>query len=187
MLLAKLFTQPGNLLILDEPTNDLDIETLELLEELLANYDGTLLLISHDRTFLNNLVTSTLVFEDDGGVSEYVGGYDDWLRQRKSVNAVSAGLSGNPVAGARSTPRTVKKGKLAYKEKQELEQLPEKIARLETSIAEIHQQMADPEFFKQSPAKTKAIQISLESHEQDLETAFSRWEELEEKQAQLAG
>ena len=184
VLLAKLFTQPGNLLILDEPTNDLDIETLELVEELLAGYDGTLLLISHDRTFLNNLVSSTLVFEGGGGVSEYVGGYDDWLRQRKS----SSNERAMPIVAPAVTIATPgkKKAKLTYKDQRELDSIPEKIAKFEALIDEIHQKMADPDFFKQPPAKMSAVQTTLEETESALEAVFERWEKLEAKQEQLA-
>ncbi|MEL0082471.1 MAG: ATP-binding cassette domain-containing protein [Gammaproteobacteria bacterium] len=182
VLLAKLFVQPGNLLILDEPTNDLDIETLELLEELIANYDGTLLLISHDRTFLNNLVTSTLVFEPHG-VNEYVGGYDDWLRQRPTPTSPVAVTAGASSPAEKSAPKKVK---LSYKEQRELDQLPEKIAELEKAIAALHQEMAEPEFFKQPAEEIQADQAALAQHERDLEIAFQRWETLEEKQDQLA-
>jgi len=187
VMLAKLFTQPGNLLVLDEPTNDLDVETLELLEALLEDYAGTLLLISHDRSFLNNLVTSTLVFENGGEVNEYVGGYDDWLRQRKQ-------LTGTPTSGVTSSSAdsesgggtVTKKSKLSYKDKRELDQLPEQIAALEDDIAKIHQQMADSEFFKQPAADIAVVQQRLDEHSLALENAFARWEELELKQEQLA-
>lgn len=182
VLLAKLFTQPGNLLILDEPTNDLDIETLELLEELLANYQGTLLLISHDRTFLNNLVTSTLVFEGEQGVSEYVGGYDDWLRQRQSTRGIPKSKPTSAAASAAPAPKNIK---LTYKDQRELNALPEQIARYESLIAQLHQQMADPAFFKQPVVETDAVQTTLAEHESALEKAFDRWAELEQKQGQL--
>jgi len=186
VMLARLFTQPGNLLVLDEPTNDLDVETLELLEALLEDYAGTLLLISHDRSFLNNLVTSTLVFENDGEVNEYVGGYDDWLRQRKPVNGRLATSPTEPVmthsAVATVPSPAAKKIKLSYRDKRELDQLPEQIASLEELIEELHQQMAESAFFKQPADDIAATQSRLEAHTLALDAAFNRWEELEQKQ-----
>ncbi len=181
VLLAKLFTQPGNLLILDEPTNDLDIETLELLEELLAGYTGTLLLISHDRTFLNNLVSSTLVFEPEG-VKEYVGGYDDWLRQRRrpAKPQVAAKKPEKQASPAKTSPASKPK-KLAYKEQRELDQLPDKLAQLEHSIGQIHQQMSETEFFQKPADQIAKVQKKLETEEANLEQAFERWEHLEQK------
>ncbi|MBL4621137.1 MAG: ATP-binding cassette domain-containing protein [Immundisolibacteraceae bacterium] len=186
VLLAKLFTQPGNLLILDEPTNDLDIETLELLEELLAGYTGTLLLISHDRTFLNNLVSSTLVFESEG-VKEYVGGYDDWLRQRRrpTITApVAAKQSAANSKPAQAAPAK-KTQKLAYKEQRELDQLPDQLAQLEHAIGQIHQQMSETEFFQQPADQIAKVQKQLENEEANLEQAFERWESLEQKLSEL--
>lgn len=187
VMLAKLFTQPGNLLVLDEPTNDLDVETLELLEALLEDYAGTLLLISHDRSFLNNLVTSTLVFENGGEVNEYVGGYDDWLRQRKQLTGTpNSGVISSSADSESGGGTVTKKSKLSYKDKRELDQLPEQIAALEDDIAKIHQQMADSEFFKQPAADIAVVQQRLDEHSLALENAFARWEELELKQEQLA-
>ena len=193
VLLAKLFTQPGNLLILDEPTNDLDIETLELLEELLASYTGTLLLISHDRTFLNNLVTSTLVFESTG-VKEYVGGYDDWLRQRRRPSSATAETANsspknskpgqNTSAKPASAPKQKTK-KLGYKEQRELDQLPDKLAQLEHAIGQIHQKMSETEFFQQPADQIAKVQQQLENEEAALEKTFERWEFLEQKLSEL--
>ncbi|MDF1667776.1 MAG: ABC transporter ATP-binding protein, partial [Planctomycetota bacterium] len=173
LLLAKLFTKPANVLVLDEPTNDLDAETLELLEDLLLDYPGTVLLVSHDRAFLNNVVTSTMVFESPGKVKEYVGGYDDWLRQRpapvveKTVKKTKA----------KKTPR--KKKKLSYHLVKELEKLPEKIDSLETRQSELYEEMAKPEFFKQAESDVVIKKKELATVEADLAKAYERWEELE--------
>ena len=154
LLLARLFTQPANLLVLDEPTNDLDVETLELLEELLTDYTGTLLIVSHDRTFLDNVVTSTLVFEGDGKVGEYVGGYSDWLRQRKETLTERV----KPVSDEQKKAKPVKKAmqgeknkpqKLSYKEQRELEELPARIESLESEQAELHSTTSSSEFYQQ--------------------------------------
>ena len=132
MLLAKLFTIPSNILVLDEPTNDLDIDTLDLLEELLIDYKGTVILVSHDRAFLNNVVTSTLVFEGDGTINQYVGGYDDWLRQRKTIEQSTS------TTGVKIKPKSLLEvKKLSYKDQRELDELPKKIELLETQIKSI--------------------------------------------------
>jgi ATP-binding cassette subfamily F protein uup len=177
LLLARLFTKPSNVLVMDEPTNDLDIETLELLEELLGDYPGTLLLVSHDREFLNNVVTSTLVLEGEGRVKEYAGGYDDWLRQR------GAGCQPAPrekpaaaQAGQRPAPRP---RRLTYKEQIELAALPDRIAALEAEVGELHAAMADPTFYRQEPAAIVQAKTRLQSLEQDVAAAYQRWEELE--------
>jgi ATP-binding cassette subfamily F protein uup len=185
LLLAKLFTRPANVLVLDEPTNDLDLETLELLEELLLDFDGTLLLVSHDRAFLDNVVTSTLVFEGDGRVRQYVGGYADWVRQRPPVPAVS------PVAprkaansGQTATPpeKKAKAKKLSYKDQRELQQLPARIEALEQELEQLQQQLSDPEVFKQQGAEgLQALGERLKQAEAELELAFDRWAELEEE------
>ena len=148
LLLARLFTRPSNVLVMDEPTNDLDIETLELLEELLLDYSGTLLLVSHDRAFLNNVVTSTIVLEGEGEVNEYPGGYDDWLSQRKPK--VKESKEKLPDKVAEEEPVREKKPqirKLSHKEEQELAALPAKIEKLETRQDELYTLMADPDFF----------------------------------------
>ncbi len=177
LLLAKLFTKPSNVLVLDEPTNDLDVETMELLESLLLEYTGTVLLVSHDRAFLNNVATSTLAISADGSVREYDGGYDDYVRQRPSDTPVDSG------AGKTSSPRTAKPEsrakKLTYKEQKELEALPALIDRLETQIAELHTLMADPAFYKQSSEAMATSNARLAQVEADLASAFERWETLE--------
>ncbi len=176
LLLAKLFTKPSNILVLDEPTNDLDAETLELLEELLMEYPGTLLIVSHDRAFLNNVVTSTLVFEGDGQVKDYAGGYDDWVRQKQAVEAQvqATAVKSEP---ARSKPEKAKK--LSFKDQRELETLPQLIEKLETEQADLHQKMADPAFYQQAGAEIAKLTNDLEVIHQRLQTAYARWEELE--------
>jgi ATP-binding cassette subfamily F protein uup len=179
LLLARLFARPSNLLVMDEPTNDLDAETLDLLEERVADYAGTLLLVSHDREFLDNVVTSTLVFEGAGRVSEYVGGYSDWLRQRSSAPAgTRAAVSVKPRAdAARAKPR-----RLSYKEQRELEAIPERIQDLETEQSLLQQQIADPELFKGDRARATATLERLQSVGAELEQAYARWDALESQQ-----
>ncbi|MEZ5511397.1 MAG: ATP-binding cassette domain-containing protein [Gammaproteobacteria bacterium] len=181
LLLAKLFTKPSNLLVLDEPTNDLDIETLELLEELVSNYQGTILLVSHDRQFLNNIVTSTFAFEGDGVINEYVGGYDDWLRQRKPLTnkaPLKETSSTKPEPKPEAKPAPAKK-KLSYKEQRELETLPQTIEKLEKELANLHQQLADPTLYQQGADKLQALQKQVADAELALEVAFERWAELD--------
>lgn len=173
LLLAKLFTKPSNVLVLDEPTNDLDVETLELLEDLLMAYDGTVLLVSHDRVFLNNVVTSTIVFEESGRVKEYVGGYDDWVRQRPAPKPVKTEKK------ARAMKAAGRKKKLSYRLIKELAALPEKIDLMETRQIELFDKMASPEFFKQHETVIVDRQKELETLKADLEKAMERWEELE--------
>ena len=177
LLLARLFSKPANLLVMDEPTNDLDVETLELLEELLLEYEGTLLLVSHDRAFLNNVVTSTLVFEGEGKISEYVGGYDDWIRQRKSEAESSAPAAGKP---ATSTKKKRSQKKLSYKEKRELESLPKQIEALEAEQDTLQQQLTDPAFYQQGGEAVSTATDRFKQIEQQLEQAYQRWEVLEE-------
>ena len=182
LLLAKIFKHPSNLLILDEPTNDLDSETLELLEELLLDYQGTILLVSHDRAFLNNVVTSTLVFEGEGQIKEYAGGYDDYIRQ--SEQAVPNEEEEKESKQKKPEPeksQSSQKKKLTYKEQKELESLPEKLEQLETRQAEIHEQMVDPGFFKQDGDEISKVNQELEELNQELTQAYTRWEELEER------
>ncbi len=185
LLLARLFAQPSNLLVLDEPTNDLDAETLELLEELLIDYAGTLLLISHDRSFLNSVVTRTLVFEK-GGVGEYAGGYDDWLLQRpaptvdKPVDKSSPAKAAAPAAPApKVEAKPAGKKKLSFKEQRELEQLPQRIEQLEAQMAALQAEMATPAFYQQDSATITGKQQALQDLEGELETVFARWEALE--------
>ncbi len=173
LLLAKLFTKASNVLVLDEPTNDLDMETLDLLEELLAHYEGTLLLVSHDRSFLNHVVTNTLVFED-GVVNEYPGGYDDWLEQRKQKEGIRQEALGNSPSEKQKSGR-----KLSNKERTELATLPKLIEQLETEQETLHQAMADPSFYKQTKDKISAVTVRAEKIPQKLDEAFERWEDLE--------
>ena len=182
LLLARLFSQPANVLVLDEPTNDLDIETLELLEELLLEFSGTVLLVSHDREFLNNVVTSTLVFEGNGKVAEFVGGYDDWLRQR-TIDPFSESTDKNTVVKKNRTEKKKKLTKLSYKDQRELDILPEKIEKLETRIQQLTDEMGRPEFFKQDRDMIVKMQQELEGANIDLEACFQRWEELESFQS----
>ena len=179
VLLAKLFAKPANVIILDEPTNDLDTETLELLEERLVDFSGTILMVSHDQAFLNNVVTSTIVFEPTGA-REYVGGYDDWLRQRSEQLAMPEAAA-KPKAAAKqeAKPAAATKRKLAYKEKRELETLPQTIQQLEAAADELHQEMAAPDFYKQPSEDIAPKQAELKEVEAKLAVAFARWEELE--------
>jgi len=180
LLLAKLFAKPSNVLVMDEPTNDLDIETLELLEELLMEYKGTLLLVSHDRAFINNVVTSTLAFEDDGLIHEYVGDYDDWLRQRPETTAKKQETSQEPRQDKPSKAGTEKPKKLSYKDQRELDQLPQKIEALETEVGELHEQMSQPDFYQQEGVQIAESQTRLEALETELTEYYERWERLEE-------
>ncbi len=186
LLLAKLFTLPANLLVLDEPTNDLDSETLELLEEKLVEYSGTVIVVSHDRDFLDNVVSSTLVFEEDR-VKEYDGGYSDWLRQRKNETADSTKASASPKPTAETSakesksPASVKATakKLSYKEQKELEGLPALIEGLELELANLHEEMAQPSFYKQPGELIAAAQSKVQELESKIAAAYGRWETLE--------
>ena len=187
LMLAKLFTQPFNLLILDEPTNDLDYETLELLEQLLMDYSGTLLLVSHDRTFLNNVVTSTIAFEGNGEVHEYIGGYQEWLKQKRNKAPTNGSTekqlqSTDDKRAQNSAPakkQTTKK-KLSYNLQRELDQLPKKIDELEQKIDALTLEMANPEFYQQSPDIVANTGNELKTRQQELDDCFARWEELED-------
>lgn len=174
LLLARLFSRPTNLLVLDEPTNDLDIETLELLEELLTSYQGTLLIVSHDRVFLDNVVTSTLVFEGNGKITEYVGGYQDWLRQHKAA-AVSPPVSAakKPVEKPKSPTK-----KLSYKEQQELTDLPQRIESLEAKQQELQDLTATAEFYQRDQRGVTETMAQLQQITVDLEALYQRWEQL---------
>jgi ATP-binding cassette subfamily F protein uup len=178
LLLARLFSQPANVLVLDEPTNDLDIETLELLEELLLEFAGTVLLVSHDREFLDNVVTSTLVFEGDGKVTEFVGGYDDWIRQRE-IDPFSDSPLKNDVASRGKEVIQKKPNKLSYKDQRELDKLPEKIELLETRIQQLTEEMGQAEFFQQDKDIIVNAQQALEAASTDLDACYKRWEQLE--------
>jgi ATP-binding cassette subfamily F protein uup len=176
LLLAKVFTNPCNVLVLDEPTNDLDMETLELLEDLLVEFGGTLLLVSHDRDFLNSVVTSTLVFEENGQIGEFVGGYDDWIEQRTIQQKAVAGTGGE-----RNKKDRVAQ-KLSNKERCELRSLPRKIEALEIELEALHQRMNDPDFYKQPPGSIKTATDRAEAIPHELEECFERWEDLESRQ-----
>jgi len=192
LLLARLFIKPANLLVLDEPTNDLDVETLELLEELLLNFEGTLLLVSHDRNFLDNIVTSTIVMEGEGKVNEYVGGYNDYLRQRsqpmkaipqgdskdskKSSDASTASVNSNKAVPAVKSPDK----KLNYNEQRELQLLPEKIEKLEIEQKEINIVTSDPEFYKKEKFEINKVTKRLTEIQTELTKAYARWEELDD-------
>lgn len=176
LLLAKLFAQPANILVLDEPTNDLDIETLELLEELLLDYHGTVMLVSHDRAFINNVVTSTMVFEDDGNIREYAGGYDDWLRQRPVIEKK---VEVRQAADKKKESPPCRKRRLTFKEKQQLEMLPHRIEELEAEQQKLYDKLADPAFYQQSGEETAGLKNRLAKLAEELETSYARWEELE--------
>jgi ATP-binding cassette subfamily F protein uup len=181
LLLARLFAQPSNLLVLDEPTNDLDAETLELLEELLIDYQGTLLLISHDRSFLNSVVTRSIVFEN-GTIGEYAGGYDDWLLQRPEPVVEKPATKPEKAAEKPKTEAkpASKPKKLSFKDQRELEQLPALLEKLEADINALQEAMGTAEFYQQDSAAITAKQAELAKLETELEQAFARWEELEQ-------
>jgi ATP-binding cassette subfamily F protein uup len=179
LLLARLFAKPSNVLVLDEPTNDLDMETLDLLEEFLMNYPGTVLLVSHDREFLNNVVTGLLVMEGNGSVREYVGGYDDWLKQ--STAAQKAQEEKLPAKEIKQTPAKESVRKLTFKEKKELDAIPRLIETLETQQRQLHEKMAEPDFYKRGAEVAAAANKLKELHRQ-LEEAYARWQELEKVQ-----
>jgi ATP-binding cassette subfamily F protein uup len=182
LLLARLFTQPANVLVLDEPTNDLDIETLELLEELLANYDGTLFLVSHDRAFLDNVVTQVIAFEGDGKLIEYAGGYEDWVRVKKFQAANEAARPAPvkpPVQAAPAAAEKPKPSKLSYKEARELEELPKRIESLEREQIDIAAHFADGSIFRSDPGRARQLQARNEEIEAEIAAALERWADLE--------
>lgn len=177
LLLAKLFNKPSNLLVLDEPTNDLDIETLELLEELLGQYTGTLLLVSHDRAFLDNVVTSTLVFEGQGKVNEYIGGYQDYLRQ--ATKASLKPVISNTSVAKEPREKSIQTKKLSYNEQRELAELPDKIEKLEVEQMELQTLISEPEFYQQDNTKINQTMLRLNEINSQLQAAYQRWEILE--------
>ncbi|HID46740.1 MAG TPA: ATP-binding cassette domain-containing protein [Chromatiaceae bacterium] len=184
LLLAKLFAKPANLLVMDEPTNDLDVETLELLEELLLDFQGTLLLVSHDRVFLDNVVTSSLVFEGNGQVNTYVGGYSDWLAQRKiGEQKESAGADTRKQAKP-SAQTKASTGKLGYKEQRELDSLPGEIESLEGEREKLESVLSDPDLYRNEPAQVGELTSRMQSLGKALEEKYLRWDELEEKRLQ---
>ena len=183
LLLAKIFTQSANMMVLDEPTNDLDVDTLELLEELLAAYEGTLLLVSHDRTFLDNVVTSTLVFEGEGKFLEYAGGYEDWERYQRQIPPANSRAQRTATATAVAVPvksrSSEKRRRLSYKEQRELDELPAKIEALEAEQVELHARMGSGDFYRQSSDKIAASVERLEAVKCELELHYERWQILD--------
>ena len=185
-VLARLFSKSANMLVLDEPTNDLDIETLELLEEILLDFEGTVLLVSHDRVFMDNVITSLVVLDGHGNVNEYVGGYSDWEARGGSLSDASAGASPiittavneNQVSDPKKTP--VKPVKLSYKDQRELGSLPAKIEKLETQQARLEKQMSEPGFYQSDQEKIKQVTAELAQVQAQMEAAFSRWAQLED-------
>jgi len=178
LLLAKLFTQPANLLVLDEPTNDLDMETLELLEDLLVEFNGTILLVSHDRAFINNVATSTLVFEGEGRVQEFVGGYDDWLNQKTAMEKVIAQAEAVQTAAVNPAARGKK---LTNRERQDLEGLPARIESLEYAHAELQNQINDPAFYRSPAEEVRRATEKLAALGEEIAAAYARWTELSER------
>jgi ATP-binding cassette subfamily F protein uup len=182
LLLARLFARPANVLVLDEPTNDLDIETLELLEALLQDYSGTVFLVSHDRAFLDNVVTQTIASEGEGHWKEYVGGYSDWLRQRKVPDASrdeSSVAKSKAAAGGSATSPPAQRRKLSFKEQRELDQLPQRIAALETEQATLQARLADPDFYREPAEGQRQVQARLAVVDTEIDAALERWAALE--------
>jgi ATP-binding cassette subfamily F protein uup len=186
VILAKLLTRPANLLVLDEPTNDLDVETMEVLEDRLNEYEGTLIVVSHDREFIDNVVTSTLVFEQDGRLRSYPGGYSDWLRQGKQLRETDNPSQSQVHAGEQTLSLKRKPAnKLSYKFKLELEQLPDRIAALETAITQLQSLTQEPGFYGRGHESCQPVLAELTEKEQELERVLDRWGELETMQQQL--
>jgi ATP-binding cassette subfamily F protein uup len=180
-LLARLFTQPANVLVLDEPTNDLDIETLELLESYLIEWPGTLLLVSHDRAFIDHVVTSTLVFEGGGHVQEYVGGYEDWLRQRDTRESMAKAQPERTARPAVPPVTVATRKKPTYREQKELEQLPAQIDALEREHAQLTASIADPHFYRQPADSITQALARLDALTHELHNAYARWDELDSR------
>jgi len=183
LLLARLFARPANVLVLDEPTNDLDIETLDLLEDLLAQYDGTVFLVSHDRAFLDNVVTQVIAAEGNGNWKEYAGGYEDWLRVRPVPEVAKPVAAPKPVQAKKEEPKpqTAKPAKLSWKEQRELEALPDRIAALEEEQGTIQARLNDPATYRDAPQEVPALNTRLQALEGEIEAAMLRWEELESR------
>jgi ATP-binding cassette subfamily F protein uup len=181
LLLARLFSRPANVLVLDEPTNDLDIETLELLEALLQDYNGTLFLVSHDRAFLDNVVTQSIVFEGGGLLREYVGGYSDWVRQRGVAQQKEVRPSGAAEAAQTAPRRDRAPGKLSYKESRELESLPQRISALEAEQTTLARELADPALYRDRPERVHGMRARYSAIETELTECLERWEELESR------
>lgn len=178
LLLARLFTKAANILVMDEPTNDLDMETLELVEELLLNFKGTLIIVSHDRAFLNNVVTSTLIIEDNGVVDEYIGNYDECMSQRSRATRQSQPAQQviAPTPGRRPAARAKK---LGYMEQRELDNLPSRIEQLEAELEQINTQLSDPELYRESGDSVATLKRHADAVQHELDTAYRRWEYLE--------
>jgi len=195
LLLARLFARPANVLVMDEPTNDLDIETLELLEELLQNFDGTVLLVSHDRSFLDNVITQTIAYEGNGKWRDYVGGYEDWLQQRPRnidstvlTSPTPSSDNANATKLVNTTPnekternKSSSKSKLSPWEAKELENIPEKISVLEAKQAELTEKLSSPELYQSGNAQLLEVQSAISEVEEQLMSLFERWELLESK------
>jgi len=184
LLLAKLFAKPSNLLIMDEPTNDLDMDTLDLLQEVLSDYQGTLLLVSHDRDFLDRLVTSTIVVEGDGVVAEYPGGYADYLRQRPPPPVAAPPAAKTAAATPADAPPKSRR-KLGYQQQRELDQLPARIDQLTVQVKSLTERMADPDLFGRDAAGFARLSAELEARHADLAAAEERWLELEALREEL--
>ena len=184
LLLARLFARPANVLVLDEPTNDLDIDTLELLENLLQEFEGTLFLVSHDRAFLENTVTQVIAFEGHGVLDEFGGGYDDWYRykQQQAANLAAEKTRAASAPGA-AKPAAAKPAanRLSFKENRELEELPGRIEQLEQEQAEINVSLASPDLYRENPEQVKTLQARLDELSSAIDAAMQRWEELESK------
>jgi ATP-binding cassette subfamily F protein uup len=190
LLLARLFTRPANVLVLDEPTNDLDLETLELLEAQLVEWPGTLLLVSHDRAFLDNIVLSTFVFDGGGRVEEYVGGYEDWVQQHAAATgdraiegsrATNGGAQGGDRRGARGSSRAPQQKKLTYREQRELEALPARIDALEEEQRALAERIADPAFYKEAADAIHAALARAEGIQHEISAAYARWHDLDDR------
>ena len=189
LLLARLFLQPANVLVLDEPTNDLDAETLELLEELLLEYTGTLLLVSHDRAFLDNVVTGTLVFEGEGRISEYTGGYEDWIRQRDAKPVHFREILAEPKPEARPAPvvRPEKAAKFLKREQRELEELPALIEKMEEELSALNARLWDPAIYQKQPENVPQLKSELAALEERIKDGYTRWEQLEARRKASEG
>ena len=189
LLLARLFTRPSNVLVLDEPTNDLDIETLELLEVLLQEYSGTLFLVSHDRAFLDNVVTQVIAFEGNGMLQEYVGGYDDWVRAKNFVKvaAKQEAVRPKPAISPAKAPKPASRVKLSHNEMRELDALPAKIETLEREQADITHRLDAPAIYRDSPEEARTLQARFAAIEEELINCLARWDQLEAKHATTDG
>ncbi|HSW11209.1 MAG TPA: ATP-binding cassette domain-containing protein, partial [Solimonas sp.] len=179
LLLAQLFSRPSNLLVLDEPTNDLDMETLDLLEERLVDYSGTVLMVSHDREFLNNVVTRSLVYEGGGRIGDFVGGYDDWLRQRQHQAPVENTPPKPTAAPATAASPTASTSRLNSKDKRELDQLPGRIEKLEKEQTRLAAEISAPGFYQQPRETIAKVELALAKTQKELGEAYARWEALE--------